>query len=82
MNLLCCLLAEPETCCICTHTQRRKQTLESGLMHVLVYISKNQEYLKLLSNINVLLIECKFNDRKEQPRERESRKKATSAAQS
>lgn len=60
MNLLCCLLAESVTCCSArarTHTltQRRRRTLESDLMHVLVYSSKNQENFKLLSNINVYL---------------------------
>lgn len=60
------------------HTHTRGGTLQSCLMHVLVYISKNQESLKLLSNINVYLLNANSSEymtEKEQPRENQDRKK-------
>lgn len=55
-----------------THTQRRM--LESGLMRVRVYMSKNQENLKLLSNINVYVLNAD-SITQENNQERENRGK-------
>lgn len=47
-------------------------------MHVLVYISKNQENLKLLSNINVYLLNANLSEymKEKNSQERESRSKS------
>lgn len=62
-----------------THTKKKtSQTLQSCLMHVLVYISKNQENLKLLSNINVYLLNANSSEymTEKNNQERESRSKS------
>lgn len=64
-----------------THKKENSQTLQSCLMHVLVYISKNQETLKLLSNINVYLLNANLSEYMTKEQLRENRdQKATSAA--